>query len=313
MNKRKQYEKVLEKFKYTKVINPIDQKLVASAVKKRPLDIHKGRAGRLSVLAGSLGLTGAAIMAAKASQRCGCGLITLMCPYDLNAIFEIALTEPMTQPLKDSKERVSKKSFWQILNQTKNADAFLIGPGLSRSDEITELVCDLIKESQVPLIIDADGLFAISQNPDILKSAKSPVIITPHIGEFSHLVSKPCDEVLKNTKDMAKDFSKKYGVVVILKSHQTIVALPDGEIYTNVLGNPGMAKGGSGDVLSGAVASFMAQTGDSVLSALAGVYFHSLSADMAAIDFGEYSLLPTDTLEYLRFAIKETYDDVNKI
>lgn len=313
MNRRAEYEKALEKIEKYTVSNPITKELVASCVKKHPADVYKSTCGKLSVLAGSEGLTGAARMACEASHRCGCGLVTLMCPDVLNTVFEITLTETMTRPVPSANGAVCKKAKDKILEQICTCDAFLMGPGLSRSDEITELVCELVKLSPVHAILDADAIYAVSKNTDVLKKAKHPVIITPHIGEFSRLVSKPAEKIIADKESYAADFAVEYGTVVVLKSHQTVVAMPNGEVYTNVFGNPGMAKGGSGDVLAGCIASFAAQTKNPQLASLAGVYFHSLAADIAVEEFGEYSLLPTDTLDYLKYAIKETYDDVNSI
>ncbi|MBQ4528347.1 MAG: NAD(P)H-hydrate dehydratase [Clostridia bacterium] len=311
MDKREEYVKVLKKFDGYKAENVITQSLVANAFKKRSATVHKGSVGRLLILGGSVGMTGAAIMAAQSSARCGCGLVTLASAQELNTIYETRLTEVMTCPLPSENGSVIYSSKDKIALHMQKCDAFLIGPGLSRSKDITRLVSELITESNAALVIDADGLNALAENVEVLKHAKQPVILTPHVGEFSRLTLKSVEEILQNPQKHAVEFAKKYNVTLILKSHRTIVVTSDGEIYQNILGNPGMAKGGSGDVLAGCVASFVAQTGNMLLSALSGVYIHSLAADMAVEEFGEYSLLPTDTMNYLKYAIKETYDDIN--
>ena len=313
MNKREEYEKTLKKFENISVSNPITSALIASSVKRHDKCVHKANCGRLLVVAGSVGMTGAAIMASKAAMRCGCGLVTLACAKELNTIFEIALTEVMTCPVSSSNGVLSHDAKDEIKNRASKADSVLIGPGLSCSDQIVSLVSELVAECEIPIILDADGINALQSNPKILSKAKKPIILTPHIGEFSRLISKTSDEVLKNKEQLAKEFAQKYNVVLVLKSHETIVAFPNGAIYRNILGNPGMAKGGSGDVLAGCIASFVAQTGDAELSALAGVYFHSLASDMAVLETGEYSLIPTDTLNCLKYAIKETFDDINGV
>ena len=189
------------------------------------------------------------------------------------------------------------------------SSAFLIGPGLSQTDDIGRLVSDVIEECECPLIVDADALNVISPDTSVLKRAKCPVIITPHIGEFARLCKKEASQIINNPSSYAKEFAQKYGCIVVLKSHRTVVASPDGKVYANILGNPGMASGGTGDVLAGAIASFASQRRDALLSALAGVYFHSLAADIACAYLGEYSLIAGDIINCLPYAIKETQEN----
>ena len=202
-------------------------------------------------------------------------------------------------------------AFELLKDKMSSSTAILAGPGMGVADSVKVLMKDIIRGSNVPLIIDADGLNVISTDVDVLKLASCPIIITPHIGEFARLIHRPCNEILKNKRDFASEFAKEFGSIVILKSHETIVACPDGEIFENALGNPGMATGGSGDVLSGAIASFAAQGCSPLLSSLAGVFFHSLSGDMAANELGEYSLIAGDIINYLAYAIKETGEKIN--
>ena len=159
-------------------------------------------------------------------------------------------------------------------------------------------------------MIDAGGLGAVSRDVSVLKKASCPIIITPHIGEFSKLTGFGCDEILKDKHQKAVDFAIRYGCTVILKSHETVVASADGEMYTNIFGNPGMATAGSGDVLSGAVASFCAGGNTPLLSSLSGVFFHSVAGDMAALKYGEYSLIASDIIKYLAYAIKQTDEEI---
>lgn len=300
------FKSVIEKADTKNTPNPIDISLVRDAVKKRRKDAHKGDFGKLLIIGGSLGMTGAPCMSAMSALRCGCGLVTVACPKDLNHIFEIKLTEAMTLPVASDGGFFSDNVWEEIKEKANCSDAVLIGPGMAVTDETKKLMENVLTESVVPLVIDAGGLGALSSNVSVLKKATCPVIITPHIGEFSKLTGFSCDDILKDKHQKAIDFARKYGCIVILKSHETVVATPDGEVFTNIFGNPGMATGGSGDVLSGAVASFCAGAKSPLLSSLAGVFFHSVAGDMASIKYGEYSLIASDIIKYLVYAIKET-------
>lgn len=287
----------------------ITPSLVADAVAKRPSDAHKGTCGSLLVCAGSRGLTGAAALSTQAALRCGSGLVTLACADELNDIFEIKLTEAMTLPVPSQNGSVSYNAKDAIFAKMHQSSAFLIGPGLSQTGDISRLVSDAIEECACPLVIDADALNVISPDLSVLKRAKCPVIITPHIGEFARLCKEDKSHIINDPSAYAAKFACEYGCIVVLKSHRTVVASPDGKVYANILGNPGMASGGTGDVLAGAIASFASQGRAPLLSALAGVYFHSLAADIAAAYLGEYSLIAGDIINCLPYAIKETQDN----
>lgn len=295
--------KAQKAFENTDAKNPINHELFKDVLKKRSRDAYKGSCGHLAICAGSVGLTGAACMASEASLRGGCGLVTLFCPKDLNDIFEIKLTEAMTIPVKSKNGVISSGAFRKISDSIKKCNAFLYGPGLSRTKGIKKLLEKLIKTASLPMVIDADGLNVLSENPEILKEANAPVILTPHIGEFARLTGFNTKHILENKESLALKFAKEYGVILILKSHKTIVTNGE-EIFQNVLGNPGMAVGGSGDILAGLVASFLAQGNSPLQSALGGVYIHSLAGDMASFEMGEYSLLPRDIIRYISYAIK---------
>ena len=286
--------------------NTITPEYASLVLPKREKNTHKGSYGKLFVLAGSVGLTGAAVMSCTSALKCGAGLITLGCAKELNTIFETSLTEVMTKPLDSRDGVITKKDTDEIIRYVQNADVCLLGPGLGRTTDIKQIIKDIINISKKSLVLDADAIFAISDNPDILKDAKCPVILTPHIGEFSNLTGLKKDEILSCPEKHGCEFSKKYGVTLVLKSHETIVCTKDGKCFRNILGNPGMATGGTGDVLAGCIASFLAQGISQEDSAKTGVYIHSLSADMAAMEKGEYSLTPSDIIEYLPYAIKYT-------
>ncbi len=277
---------------------------IAALLPKRAADMHKGTCGRLFAAAGSRGLTGAAIMSCRSALRCGAGLVTLGCCGSLNDIFESSLLEAMTLPLPDENGTFSVDAAKNVAEKAAAADVCLAGPGIGRSSGAMQVTYFVTAARGVRAVIDADGLYALAQNKDILASHGAELILTPHIGEFSALTGLDAEFILQNTKKLAAEFAQKYNVTLVLKSHRTIVAAPDGKCFENILGNPGMATGGSGDVLAGAIASFAAQGMSSADAAKAGVFIHSLAADMAAADKGEYSLLPEDIIETLPYAIK---------
>jgi len=297
------YCKIKNKIETSPFENVIDYPLVSSVVCPRDKALHKGSAGRLLVCGGSTGLTGAPIMSCQAALRSGAGLVTLACAEELNTIFEIRLTEVMTMPVDSKNGSIAFGAYDKICDKMNHSDGFLIGPGLSVTEDIVKLVHMLISESETPLVIDADGINAVAKNTDILKKTKAPVILTPHIGEFARLCNREISEVIDKKEELAKDFCDRFGVNLVLKSHETVVVSPEGTVYRNVLGNPGMAVGGSGDVLSGIIASFVCQKNPVLDSALAGVFFHSLAADFAVYEYGEYSLIPTDIINYLPKAL----------
>lgn len=301
----KAYTKAILKFENNLSNNAITREIVKQHITKRQNNIHKGDCGRLFVLAGSTGLTGAAIMCCKSALKSGAGLITLGCAQSLNSVFEIAMAEVMTLPLKDVGGVISCDDLKIICERANASDCLLIGPGLRNTPHTRQIVCELIKKCEKPLIIDADGINALCGNIDILANRKAQTVLTPHIGEFARLTGICTDEILKNTEKYAKEFSALHNVTIVLKSHRTVVAKGE-NTYVNILGNPGMATGGSGDVLAGIIASFTAQGIPCEFAAASGVYIHSLAADMAAYNLGEYGLTPTDIIEYIPYAIKFT-------
>ena len=297
------YREIRKKLEDSPIENKIDYSLVSRVVRPRDKALHKGSAGRLLVCGGSIGLTGAPIMSCQAALRSGAGLVTLACAKELNTIFEIRLTEVMTMPVESEDGAISFGAYDKISAKAKLCDALLLGPGLSVTDDTVSLVHKLVTESEIPVVIDADAINAVAKDVGMLKKNKAPLILTPHPGEFARLCNKRISEVVDQKEELANKFCEKYGVILVLKSHETIVAAPGNKIYRNILGNPGMAVGGSGDVLSGIIASFVCQKNTELESALAGVFFHSLAADLAVYEYGEYSLIPTDIIKYLPGAI----------
>jgi len=273
--------------------------------KKRKPASHKGDYGHVFIIAGSIGLTGAAYLASEAALLTGSGLVTCAIPKSLNVIMAKKFTEVMTLPIEDKgRGYFPASAFSKIKNFSEKTDAVVIGPGLSQKDEVKRLVKRLIRGLDKPITLDADGINCIAGEPQILKRAKSPLIITPHPGEMSRLIRKSVGYIQKNRKRIAKDVAKKYGVTVVLKGMHTVVVPPDGRIYVNKTGNPGMASGGVGDVLIGIIASLIGQGFTAFNAAKCGVYLHGLAGDIAAKEKGEASLRAQDVLSNIPKVIK---------
>ena len=271
----------------------IDKNIVKAAVKKRPADSDKTTVGTLLSICGSYGMAGAAIMSSKAALRSGVGLLRLAVPDEIYPILAPAIPEAVFIPTDNI-------AGLDIAEKSKYCGAVLAGCGLGISDSTRAIVKNMIDKLTVPMIFDADALNVIAENTDILHIAKAPVILTPHDREFSRLAGLGIDEVKKNREELALNFAKEHGVIVVLKGHITIVASPDGGVlYNDSVGNAGMSSGGSGDVLAGVIASLTAQGGDPFRCAAAGVYLHGLAGDIAKEKLGEISMLPTDIIECL--------------
>lgn len=274
--------------------------------KKRKRQTHKGDYGRLLIIAGSVGMTGAAFLASEAALRSGCGLVTLGLPESLNTIAEKKLTEVITKPLPETKEKtLSKKALSEIIALLKNKDAAVIGPGLSQHKQTKALVLSLLPKLDTPAVLDADALNSLAGKVSVVKKANAPLIMTPHPGEMARLINTKTKDIQKNRKTVALDFAKKYNVTLVLKGHNTVVANPKHKIYVNKTGNPGMATAGSGDVLCGIIGSFLAQGAIPYEAAKQGVYLHGLAGDLAAKKVGEVSLIAGDILAKVPEAIKQ--------
>lgn len=273
-------------------------------IKKRKLDSHKGTYGHVFVIAGSLGMTGAAYLCSEAALLSGAGLVTLAIPKSLNSIMERKLTEVMTFPLPETKEQsLSKAAYSRIIEFSKKCGCVVLGPGLSQNRQTQALIRLLVSGIKIPMIIDADGLNALSGHLNILRNT----IITPHSGEMTRLIGAKLSFVNKNKKDVAKKFATEYNVTTVLKGYRTVVAAPQKKLYINLSGNPGMASGGCGDVLTGIIGAFLASGMEPFKAARLGAYIHGLSGDIAAKNKGEISLKAVDLLESLPQAFKKVY------
>jgi ADP-dependent NAD(P)H-hydrate dehydratase / NAD(P)H-hydrate epimerase len=251
-------------------------------------DAHKGNFGHLFVLAGSPGKTGAAALVSQAALQIGTGLVTLGIPESLNPILEEKLTEVMTEPLAETKAKtLSASSQQRIFELLSRKTALTMGPGLSLNAETARLIQQIIRKSALPEVIDADALSALGGRTDILGRNHPPRILTPHPGEMARLLGISVDEVQKDRIEIARKFATEHGVILVLKGSRSLVADSEGEVFINPTGNPGMASGGTGDVLTGMIGGFLAQGLPPLEAAKLGVYLHGLTGDYLASLLGE--------------------------
>lgn len=266
-----------------------------SRLPSRPRDSHKGDYGRLFILAGSRGYTGAAALCAKAAVRAGTGLVTLAVPEDVYPILAVkCCDEAMVWPLPGDDGAVVDKA--------KGASAAVIGPGLGQGEQAEGLVLTLMRELTCPIILDADGLNIISRHIDVLDERAGETILTPHEGEFARLSG--CALPLASRVEAAQGFAQAHRCTLVLKGHRTVTAFSGGDCVVNSNGNPGMATGGSGDVLAGLLGGLTAQ-GRYGLPVHGAVWLHGRAGDLAAADKGEYGMTPSDLIEQIPYAIKE--------
>ncbi len=254
---------------------------------------HKGDYGRLFILAGSRGYTGAAALCARAAVRGGAGLVTAAVPEDIYPIVAVKCDEAMVWPWEADDQA--------LLDRAKGADAALIGPGLGQGERAERLVTALLRELECPVILDADGLNIVSRHINVLDERVGEAILTPHDGEFARLSG--CSLPIRDRRESARRFAQAHRCTLVLKGRRTISARPDGTCVVNSTGNPGMAKGGSGDALAGLMAALVVQGIPNAVPA--AVWLHGRAGDLAAADKGEYGMTPSDLIEQIPYAIKE--------
>jgi len=266
------------------------------STRRRP-ETHKGDYGHLLVLAGSVGKTGAAAMACEAALRMGAGLVTLAIPKSLNPIMEMKLTEVMTEPLPETpKQTLSLRAYSSILRLCENKSAVVIGPGIGTFKETQALVVKLVKSLELPMIIDADGITALSTQPKIFPLNNRNLVLTPHPGEMARLIRSTPKEIQGDRIGVSRNFAQSNHLYLVLKGHRSLIATPKGEIFINPTGNPGMASGGTGDVLTGMIGGLVCQGLDILTSLQISVYLHGWAGDEVAREIGEKSLVATDIL-----------------
>lgn len=259
---------------------------------RRERDSHKGDYGKLLIVAGSEGYTGAPVFAAQGALRSGAGLVYLGVPRDVYPMVATRCSSAMPFPLPDDTE--------QLVERARSCDVVLAGPGMGRSPQAQQLVFRLMEEVEGSLVLDADGLNALEGQTQRLRTRTGLTVLTPHDGEFARLAG--CSLPLNDRVEQAAELAQDTGCVVVLKGHETLTVDPQGRVWRNTTGNPGMAKGGSGDILAGMIASLLGQKqltgcvscpGELVAWA---VYLHGAAGDAAAAQYGEYGMLPDDTL-----------------
>ncbi len=278
----------------------ITREHVASSILPRPPDAHKGRTGHLLVIAGSPGKTGAAAMTAISAMRAGAGLVTLGVPCSLNPVVEPQALEAMTALLPESATgALDESAFETILSLCADKACLAIGPGLGTAPTTEKLVIKIVESCPVSLVIDADALNCLAQNPEIFKRAGASVVITPHPGEMARLTHQTPAEIQADRIAAARGFAQSFGVIVVLKGAGTVVATPDGHAAVNPTGNPGMASGGMGDVLTGMIAGLVTQGYEPAEAAQIGVFMHGAAADALAQDQGPVGFLASDVMAAL--------------
>ena len=279
-------------------MNYMNESIIRTLLPDRKRDTHKGDYGKILLLCGSRGFTGAAALAARGALRTGAGLVYLAVPERIYAIEAVKLTEPVVLPLPDREGKLCAESIPEIAELLPKMDAVLFGSGSGLGEGTEEVLLFLLKNCGCPLILDADGITLAAKHKDILRDRTSPTILTPHDGEFARL-TPPDLPRMEQTVALAKDL----GVIMLRKGHRTLIT--DGNVcWENHTGNPGMATGGSGDVLAGIIASLLGQGLKPLVAAAAAAWLHGAAGDLAVEKLGEYGMLPGDLVEELPRLLK---------
>lgn len=276
----------------------LNHEQVLSILPDRAADAHKGDFGKILLLCGSKGYTGAAYLAAMGALRSGAGLVFLGVPESIYAIEAIKLNEAIVFSLPEEDGKLSADAVPAILERLTKMDAVLIGPGLGQSAGVFEVVKVVLEQAQCPVLLDADGINLIAAHKDIVRGRTAPTILTPHAGEFVRLGGNP-EERTVAAEAMAKDL----GCILLLKGHHTVIT-DGGTTYINTTGNPGMAVGGSGDMLAGIVTALLGQGIAPLEAAVCGAWLHGAAGDICAAEIGQYGMLPTDMLNVLPRLLK---------
>lgn len=273
---------------------------------------HKGSYGKVGIIGGSIGMCGSITLSSKAALRLGCGYVYTIIPNSLLTIMSIKLCESIIVAINDdNKGYFIKASAPEIIEKTQAFDAIAVGMGMQTSDDIVSIIKALISEVKIPILIDADGINAISKDPQILLNHKAKIILTPHPGELARLLNVSIKEIQKRRLYYCEYTANKFQVTVVLKGHQTVVSTVNKKSYINKTGNAGMATAGSGDVLSGMITALLAQGFASFEAAKLGVYLHGLAGDVAAKELNQVSLIARDLITHLPKALN-VYKKENK-
>ena len=280
---------------------------ISSFFKKRDPFSNKGDYGRALLICGSKRMQGAAVLSAAGALRSGAGIVCTAFPDKAYPAIASKLTESLLLPLDSDEDGFFAQSCIDAaLEEMKKADAVLIGCGMGITAGTKRLLKEVIKECRVPLVIDADGINILSKSINIIKSARCPVVLTPHPGEMARLTGFTVDEIQSDRINTARRFSDEYGVTVVLKGAGTVVCSPEDEkIYVNTTGNPGMAKGGSGDLLAGIITSFLSQGMSCKTASVCGTFLHGMAGDIASEKLSQTASLPSDCANFLSEAFKK--------
>jgi len=288
----------------------VDKDVIKRFIPWRASNSHKGAFGRILIIAGSTGMTGAAAMTANSALRAGAGLVYLAIPEHLNPILEEKCTETITIPVSETaKGSIGLEAYKQIMEQVSNVDVLAIGPGMSRNAETQKLIRKVVKDAAIPLLVDADGINAFEGYTDILKKRKKPTILTPHPGEMARLIESSARKVDSNRLEIAQRYASKWGIILVLKGVPTIISKYDGAYWLNNYANSGLATGGSGDVLSGLIIGFLAQKTSPLAAAVSGVYIHASAGEILKEKMGEHSIIASDLLDAIPAAIMKVLKD----
>jgi NAD(P)H-hydrate epimerase len=296
-------------------LNLITAREIAPLIGPRPRIANKGSFGHVLVLGGSFGKAGSAAMAGMAVLRSGGGLSTVATAKSILNTVAGFHPELMTEPLDETDAgTIALKALRQIDSLAERKTVLAIGPGISRHTETAELVRTVVKKSKIPVVLDADGLNAFENRSAEMKNRAPALVITPHPGEMARLTGLTIPAIQHDRLNIARKFAREHDAMVVLKGHRTLVAQPDGTVWVNTTGNPGMATGGTGDILTGMIAGFMAQNPEKIIEAvIAAVHLHGLAGDVACESMGEQSLVATDLLTGLPEAFGRTRQDAREV
>lgn len=292
----------------------IETDLIKNLLKPRMPWAHKGTYGHAVVIAGSPGKTGAAHMASQAALKIGAGLVTLIIPASLNSIMEVKLTEVMTYPVDDGGTGFfNNRSFNQVIDFILDKDVIIMGPGISQHKDTSDFARKIFAEMDKPFVIDADGINAFIGHLDLIKNANKKAVFTPHPGELARLIGGTPKEINENRIEKGLEFVKRTGVYLVLKGANTMIFTPDEELYINPTGNPSLAKGGSGDILTGFIGGLVSQGYSLKEASILGAYLHGYIADRWVETHSEMSLLACDLLDGLSQAILDIKDGKDRV
>ncbi len=289
-------DNIITKKNYNKFM--LNKKEAAALLPPRPVTGHKGTFGKICVLGGSQGMTGAPYLTGFSALKSGTGLVKIAVPRSVQPVIASYGKELMTVALEDDRQGISEKALPVIENLIKESDLIAAGPGLGRGENTRKIINFLLK-SEIPLVLDADALNVIN-DLKILKNREHDTVLTPHPGEMAHLLNEDIKYIQNNRIQITSEFAQKYGLYLVLKGAVTTIGLPDGSLYINPTGNQGLATAGSGDVLTGIIAGLMAQGNDTWKAAVLGPYLHGMAGDIAVEKVSSYSLVAGDIIKNLQ-------------